>query len=156
MELATQQYQMASFPGLQNVLTRNRRNRHRFNITVSSSFKKEIYWTLLENPDLYFRCKNGRQWKELVYQHAWTLGRELGFQAHVKPWRRGCNELQSKCCLLLSGPWAALHLLEIVYVHRSCDHGAMISGCWQCDSGKGMNHHALLHIGENQTISTVP
>lgn len=69
--------------------------------------------------------------------------------------RRGCNELQKNRCLCLRGPWALLYLLEIVYVHKSCDHGAVISRCWQCDS-RGKHESLLLHTGESWARSTMP
>lgn len=80
--------------------------------------------------------------------------RKLLFQAHVKMMRRGCNELQNNQCFCLRGPWAILYLLEIVRAHKSCDHGAMISGCWQCDS-RGRHESLLLHIGESWAKSTL-
>lgn len=91
------------------------------------------------------------QWKDRGHWHVQTFWGKLLFQAYVKRMRRGCNELQNNHCFCPRGPWAVLYLLEIVYVCKSCDHGAMISGCWQCDS-KGRHESPLLHVGESSAL----
>lgn len=85
--------------------------------------------------------RNPRQEGSSPQTHSNTV-RKLLFQAHVKGWGRGGDELQKNWCLAEEF-WAVRYPLETVYVHQSCDHEAVTIGHRQRDS-RGRHESSLL------------